>query len=224
MLKIERKSQELYIRLRDTRVRLLSQPFGLALAGALALHVLAAVLFRFPEFQPSYAPANHELVVETMPFDGQIIANIAAEPISGIDDLLPKTLFPQAQLAIKPRRTLPLTILAGDLFTSLESGLVSPPLRVNVPPPQTKISISGPLAEYPVEQGAALVMAGASGESGRVRFAVEVNAREGKIHWYEPLDHDKPLLIAEQLLGALTFSIPNQAALISGEIEVVLHD
>src|SRR5690606_40447595 len=54
----------------------------------------------------------------------------------------------------------------------------------------------------------------------RVRFAVEVDAQEGKIHWYEPLDPETDTSLAEELLHALVFSVPNKAALVSGEVEI----
>ena len=223
MLKIERRSRDLTIRLRETKARLLSRPLTFALAIALLLHLSTLVLFRFPVFQPKYSPANHVLTVHTEPLDGQLIATIDPEPYSGPDSLLPRTSAPQARIDLKSPRILPHTISASDLFSAIETPLVSPTLHLPNTNDTPRIYISGPLAEYPVDQTTALTIAQTFSQGGRVRFAVEVNAQEGKIHWWEPLDqNEKEIYQAERLLETLVFSIPNRAALIPGEVEIVL--
>ncbi len=218
MLRIERKSRNL--RLRKSKTRLISRPLVWALAVALAMHLFAVVLFRFPVFQPNYPPAQKILVIQTEPFDGQLVANIDSVNTSEPDYLLSRTASPDATFVLKPHRTQ--TSLAQDLFSSVEEPLTNPILPLPNAPRTTRIFISGPLAEYTVDQTAALKIGQTATQAQRLKFAVEVDAREGLIRWYAPLAQTTDL--AEKVLRALVFSIPNQIALIPGEIEVVLND
>ena len=95
--------------------------------------------------------------------------------------------------------------IAEDLFSSIEAPLTQPVASLPQALPSTRIYISGPLAEYAVDQDAALRVAHEAPLSQRIRFAVEVDARDGMIHWYEPLVQTADTILAEKVLQALVF-------------------
>ncbi len=238
MLKLERidNTQKIAIRIQH-KERFLNRIFLIALAVALALHLLPLTLFTVTPFRLNYIHQDlPPATVSAHTENNDTLVNTSAEEMDLSIKNLGLIALPETPLLIQERfSTLkPEIQLTKETFSSLdpfqqEYFATTPLSSIQLPTTYSPLTIdvSGPLATYSLiltdqlkKQLEPRVIEGNALQE-KVVFAVQYEGTTESLFWYEPLELSKNKKInalAEKLIPLLKFQNAPHELFTSGEV------
>jgi len=224
MLRIEKGTRQnpIVLTFRDRPI-VFSLEFIQAFGIALGIHLFALILFHISPFKVR----NSEIIlppslvhIELTPGEGHVLTDL--------HDSEPRLRMPSPPRWTNPHLPdIPDTSSFADVVSMeplLKKAFTEPAIRISdeLPyhEPSVQVYVSGPLGNY--EMDAIMASATENIKPGRQHFSVKVEAKSGRVFWYEQLDGAKEgRTQAEHILRTLQFHTKDRSLILSGEVEII---
>lgn len=236
MLKLQKASREgiVSIIVRD-KEQVLTKPFLIAFAIALAIHLGLMTLFHVAPFTigvshtvfpPTRVEANVGLKESAIADLQPVVPTLRGlpPPPTTSPSLAHEPLF----LSYRPMEYHKAEMATQVTFVEIEKNIYEPTFSPLSSPAQEplRIVVSGVLAEYEMKSMQPQALSAPIHDPLRMVYSVMVKANTGKIFWFETQQESRTAAInqfAEALLRDMTFSIDPKMVVVRGEVELHFH-